>query len=85
VYWERFQCQRKGSSAVSRYGEKTLFKPFVDEMEVVDVSVLGKQFKWVIAERKSMSKLDRFLLSNGFIVKNRLHYFLRKYKCLKKY
>ncbi|MCI65761.1 cysteine-rich receptor-like protein kinase, partial [Trifolium medium] len=36
-------------------------------MEVVDVPVLGKKFTWFSADGKSMSRLDRFLLSDGFI------------------
>ncbi|MCI51541.1 hypothetical protein A2U01_0072785, partial [Trifolium medium] len=47
-----------------------LFKRFVDEMEVVDVPVLGKKFSWFSTDGKSMSRIDRFLLSDGFIVKN---------------
>ncbi|MCI19886.1 cysteine-rich receptor-like protein kinase, partial [Trifolium medium] len=39
-------------------------------MEVVDVPVLGKKFSWFSADGKSMSRIDRFLLSDGFIVKH---------------
>ncbi|MCH86118.1 hypothetical protein A2U01_0006972 [Trifolium medium] len=59
--------ERIGSSAVSRQGERILFKRFVEEMEVVDVPVLGKKFSWFSADGKSMSRIDRFLLSDGFI------------------
>ncbi|MCI41628.1 cysteine-rich receptor-like protein kinase, partial [Trifolium medium] len=38
-------------------------------MEVFDVPVLGKKFSWFSADGKSMSRLDRFLLSDGFITK----------------
>jgi hypothetical protein len=40
--------------------------------------LMRKKFKWVIAERKSMNKLDRFLLSKGFIVKKRSNQFKHK-------
>jgi hypothetical protein len=36
-------------------------------MEVIDVPVLGKKFTWFSADGKSMSRIDRFLLSDGFI------------------
>ncbi|MCI41594.1 hypothetical protein A2U01_0062827, partial [Trifolium medium] len=38
-------------------------------MEVVDVPVTGKKFTWFSADGKAMSRLDRFLLSKGFIDK----------------
>ncbi|CAJ2652296.1 unnamed protein product [Trifolium pratense] len=53
--------ERKGSSAVNRRGEKLLFNRFVEEMEVVDVPVLGKKISWFSADGKSMSRIDRFL------------------------
>jgi hypothetical protein len=59
--------ERKGRSANSREGERTLFNRFVEEMEVIDVPVLGKKFSWYSADGKSMSRIDRFLLSEGFI------------------
>ncbi|XP_045797434.1 uncharacterized protein LOC123891587 [Trifolium pratense] len=36
-------------------------------MEVVDIPVLGKKFTWFSVDGKSMSRLDRFLVSKGFI------------------
>ncbi|GAU35252.1 hypothetical protein TSUD_323890 [Trifolium subterraneum] len=60
--------ERKGSSAHSRQGERTLFNRFVEEMELIDVQVLGKKYSWFSADGNSMSRLDRFLLSDCFIV-----------------
>ncbi|PNY01857.1 cysteine-rich receptor-like protein kinase, partial [Trifolium pratense] len=59
--------ERIGSSAVSRQGERILFNRFVEELEVIDVPVLGKKFSWFSADGRSMSRIDRFLLSDGFI------------------
>jgi exonuclease III len=59
--------ERKGRSANNRGGERTLFNRFVEELEVIDVPVLGKKFSWYSADGKSMSRIDRFLLSEGFI------------------
>jgi exonuclease III len=61
--------ERKGSSAESRQGERLSFLRFVEEMAVIDVPVLGKKFTWFSSDGKSMSRIDRFLLSDGFIAK----------------
>ncbi|MCI28588.1 hypothetical protein A2U01_0049789, partial [Trifolium medium] len=42
--------ERIGSSTDSRQGERTLFMRFVEEMEVIDVPVLGKKFSWFSAD-----------------------------------
>ncbi|PNX98293.1 cysteine-rich receptor-like protein kinase [Trifolium pratense] len=39
-------------------------------MEIIDVPVTGKKFTWFSADGKTMSRLDRFLLSEGFIDKS---------------
>ncbi|CAJ2637088.1 unnamed protein product [Trifolium pratense] len=36
-------------------------------MQVIDVPVLGKKYSWFSADGKSMSRLDRFLMSEDFI------------------
>jgi exonuclease III len=59
--------ERRGSSADGRQGERTLFNHFVEDMELIDVPVLGKKNSWFSADGKSMSRIDRFLLSEGFI------------------
>jgi exonuclease III len=59
--------ERFGSSAVGRQGERILFNRFIEDLEVIDVPVLGKKFSWFSADGKSMSRIDRFLLSDGFI------------------
>jgi hypothetical protein len=61
--------ERKGSSAVNRQRERIAFTCFVEEMEVIDVPVLGKKFSWFSSDGKSMSRIDRFLLSDGFTAK----------------
>jgi hypothetical protein len=61
--------ERKESSSDSRQGEKLAFSRFVEVMEVIDVPVLGKKFTWFSSDGKSMSRIDSFLLSDGFIAK----------------
>jgi exonuclease III len=61
--------ERKGSSADSKQRERFLFNQFVNEMDVIDLPVLGKKFSWFSADGKSMSRIDRFLLSDGLITR----------------
>ncbi|MCH99417.1 endonuclease/exonuclease/phosphatase family protein, partial [Trifolium medium] len=61
--------ERKGCSATSRQTEISQFNHFVEMMEVVDVPVLGKKFTWFSADGNSMSRLDHFLVSEGFVEK----------------
>jgi exonuclease III len=61
--------ERKGVSTDTRQSERFLFNCFVEEMELIDVPVLGKKFTWFSADGKSMSRIDRFLLSDGFVTK----------------
>ncbi|PNX74944.1 cysteine-rich receptor-like protein kinase, partial [Trifolium pratense] len=61
--------ERKGCSASNRQVELTQFNYFMEMMEVVDLSVLGKRFTWFCADGKLMSRLDRFLVSEGFVEK----------------
>ncbi|MCI43772.1 cysteine-rich receptor-like protein kinase, partial [Trifolium medium] len=39
-------------------------------MQVEDVPVLGKKYSWFSADGKAMSRIDRFLVSKGFMEKN---------------
>ncbi|MCH81419.1 LINE-1 reverse transcriptase like, partial [Trifolium medium] len=61
--------ERKGSSSLYRQAERWEFNQFVEGMDVIDIPVTGKKFTWFSADGKTMSRLDRFLLSEGFIEK----------------
>ncbi|MCI69330.1 endonuclease/exonuclease/phosphatase family protein, partial [Trifolium medium] len=43
------------------------FREFVEVMAVVDLPVLGNKFSWFSSDGKAMSRLDRFLISEGFL------------------
>lgn len=60
---------RKGRNTQLNQAELVGFKHFIDQMEVVDIPVLGKNFTWFSSDGASMSRLDRFLLSEGVIQK----------------
>ncbi|GAU20609.1 hypothetical protein TSUD_33450 [Trifolium subterraneum] len=49
--------------------ERTEFVQFIDAMELIDIPVLGKKFTWSNSDNSVMSRLDRFLLSEGIIEK----------------
>ncbi|GAU46303.1 hypothetical protein TSUD_283280 [Trifolium subterraneum] len=61
--------ERRGSHGGSVYRERIEFSQFIDAMELVDIPVLGKKFTWFNSDCSAMSRLDRFLLSEGFIEK----------------
>ncbi|PNX88182.1 cysteine-rich receptor-like protein kinase [Trifolium pratense] len=61
--------ERKGSSEEGRSAERRDFKQFIEDMDVVDLPVSGKRFTWFSADGRSMSRLDRFLLTDGLVDK----------------
>ncbi|GAU42970.1 hypothetical protein TSUD_188430 [Trifolium subterraneum] len=61
--------KRSGSSNGSSNKERTEFAQFIDAMELVDIPVFGKKFTWSNSDNSAMSRLDRFLLSEGLIEK----------------
>ncbi|KAK2445049.1 hypothetical protein QL285_016023 [Trifolium repens] len=61
--------ERRGSSGSGCQSERFEFCHFSEVMETVDIPVMGKKFTWYNSEGTSMSRLDRFLLSEGFIAK----------------
>jgi hypothetical protein len=61
--------ERKGRHGTGGQIERSAFCSFIDAMEVVDIPVTGKKFSWFSSDGLAMSRLDRFLLSEGFIEK----------------
>ncbi|PNX98502.1 cysteine-rich receptor-like protein kinase [Trifolium pratense] len=59
--------ERRGSNGGGMQNERAEFNLFVDLMELIDIPIAGKKFTWFSSDGKSMSILDRFLLSEGFI------------------
>lgn len=43
------------------------FRVFIEDMDLVDVPCVGGRYTWFRGNGKAMSRLDRFLLSNGLI------------------
>ncbi|GAU42391.1 hypothetical protein TSUD_296890 [Trifolium subterraneum] len=61
--------ERRGSSGSGCLSERSEFSLFIEAMEVIDIPVLGKKFTWFNSNGSTMRRLDRFLLSEGFIHK----------------
>ncbi|KAK2449476.1 hypothetical protein QL285_008670 [Trifolium repens] len=61
--------ERRGRHGTGSQSERSEFVSFIDAMEVTNVPVTGKKFTWFSADGSAMSRLDRFLLSEGFIEK----------------
>ncbi|XP_058775832.1 uncharacterized protein LOC131650119 [Vicia villosa] len=59
--------ERIGSSRHSYRREIMLFKDFIEEMELEDLPTIGGKFTWFKSNGKSMSRIDRFLLSDCFV------------------
>ncbi|XP_045791359.1 uncharacterized protein LOC123886064 [Trifolium pratense] len=59
--------ERRGNSGSKSLSERSEFSLFMEAMEVIDTPVLGKKFTWFNSDGSAMSRLDRFLLSEGFI------------------
>ncbi|GAU51479.1 hypothetical protein TSUD_413680 [Trifolium subterraneum] len=67
--------ERRGSSSGAwRQGERNEFIQFIDALEVVYIPLKGKMFSWFNSDGSAMSRLDRFLVSEGFIEKDNLSY-----------
>ncbi|XP_045791609.1 uncharacterized protein LOC123886326 [Trifolium pratense] len=61
--------ERRGCGSTGISSERTEFSAFMDDFEVVDIQVLRKKSMWLNSDGSVMSRLDRFLLSDGFIHK----------------
>ncbi|CAJ2635642.1 unnamed protein product [Trifolium pratense] len=59
--------ERRGNSGSRSLSERSEFSLFMEATEVIDIPVLGKKFTWFNSDGSAMSRLDRFLLSEGFI------------------
>jgi exonuclease III len=61
--------ERRGINGSGIQLDRAEFSHFCDAMELVDIPVMGKKFTWVSSDGTTMSRLDCFLLSEGFIAK----------------
>nr|GEV64336.1 hypothetical protein [Tanacetum cinerariifolium] len=61
----RFHSERHGSD-LNKQGA-TLFNSFIDTSSLIEVSLGGYSITWAVRDATKMSKLDRFLVSDGLL------------------
>ncbi|XP_058732644.1 uncharacterized protein LOC131604201 [Vicia villosa] len=59
--------ERKGRVGGSYKKETELFAEFIHKSSLVDIPCKGKKFSWYSEDGKSMSRIDRILLSNAVV------------------
>ncbi|XP_058730971.1 uncharacterized protein LOC131602770 [Vicia villosa] len=59
--------ERKGRAGGCYKKEMELFAEFILKSSLVDIPCKGKKFSWYSGDGKSMSRIDRFLLSNTVV------------------
>jgi hypothetical protein len=59
----RNTAERRSSSAGQRSLDLLGFNRFIDENFLVNLPLCGRKYTWYIGDGRSMSRLDRFLLS----------------------
>lgn len=60
--------ERKGLAAQPSRVEIQEFRNFIVHLELEDIPLIGRKFTWYKAEDTAMSRLDRFLLSKGWVI-----------------
>ncbi|XP_024626603.1 uncharacterized protein [Medicago truncatula] len=61
--------ERKGRGDVFRQGDADIFNMFIHDSLLIDLPICGRLFTWYRGDGVSMSRLDRFLLSNKWCEK----------------
>lgn len=74
VLWEilinaiKKRSERRGISSNWDVSECVEFQSFIDDLNLIDLPMLGKRFTWFKPDGTAMSRLDRFLLSDGWLL-----------------
>lgn len=61
--------ERKGEAITMNYGrcEMDEFNGFINQMELLDIPISDRRFTWFRPNGKSMSRIDRFLISGAWL------------------
>lgn len=59
--------ERKGVDGYDRSEEMQLFGDFILGNGLIDLPLVGRKFTWYKADGQAMSRLDRFLISEGWL------------------
>ncbi|XP_058742118.1 uncharacterized protein LOC131614567 [Vicia villosa] len=59
--------ERKGRTEVFNHNDINYFADFIHESRLVDLPCKGKKYTWYSGDRKSRSRIDRFLISDKVV------------------
>ncbi|XP_058756726.1 uncharacterized protein LOC131629938 [Vicia villosa] len=59
--------ERKGRTLYDNNSGMRLFAEFVEKSDLIDIPCKGKKFSWYSGDGRSMSRIDRFLLSEVIV------------------
>lgn len=59
--------ERRGIGGRSQVQEQNDFRIFIEDLSLVDLPVLGNRFTWFMPDGFAMSRIDIFLLSEGWV------------------
>lgn len=62
-------AERRGLGSTFHTTEMVDFQKFIDEADLVDLPMVGRKFTWYRPNGTAMSRLDRFLLSEGWLAR----------------
>lgn len=63
----RSSSERKGAGVQILSNEMVEFNEFIDDMELIYLPLIGRKYTWHRANGSSMSRLDRFLVSEEWM------------------
>lgn len=59
--------ERRGMNSFFDSTKASAFQFFIDELDLIDLPVVGKSYTWFRVDGSTMSRLDRFLVSEGWL------------------
>ncbi|XP_019429666.1 PREDICTED: uncharacterized protein LOC109337200 [Lupinus angustifolius] len=76
IFWEEAKSdflghhgRKKGIASRGYSKDCEEFKQFIFDMELFDLPLSGKKFTWYLSNGKAMSRIDRFLVNDGWLTK----------------
>lgn len=60
--------ERRGSGRNVFVGDSIYFERFIEDMNLMDLPLVGRKFTWYSSNDTAMSRLDRFLVSDEWLL-----------------
>ncbi|CAL0325442.1 unnamed protein product [Lupinus luteus] len=64
-----YQDERRGISSRLNFSECAEFAQFIEDMELFDLPLIGTKFTWFLSNGSAMSRLDRFLVNDNWLLR----------------